>query len=37
MLVSYEELTYPELIAVCEQVTFTITDEVKRIEAFTRH
>jgi len=33
-----EELTYPELMAVCEQVTLTITDdEIKTIEAATRH
>jgi len=33
-----EELTYPELLAVCEQVTVTITDDdVKIIEAATRH
>jgi len=33
-----EELTYPELLVVCEQVTLTISDEeVKMIEAATRH
>ena len=33
-----EELTNPELMAVCEQVSLTITDdEVKRIEASTRN
>jgi len=33
-----EELTYPELMAVCEQVTLTISDdEIKTIEAATRN
>jgi len=33
-----EELTYPELLAICEQVTLTITDEeVKTVEVAICH
>ena len=33
-----EELTYPELMAVCEQVMLTITEEeIRTVEEATRH